>query len=171
MKNLRASYSIHLMAFIALLMTAFVNAPDAAQASNPKNVILIGLDTVRWDHTSLFDGANAKLTPNIQRLAERGTVFTSAISQAPWTLPAFASIMTGKYPHEHMAIASSSVLGVTQVLLSEILKEAGYTTGSQAPTSSATESGCRAGSSPAVGGVNGLEAELTAGSARPTFGG
>ena len=60
---------------------------------------------------------------------DEGTLFTTAVSQAPWTMPAFASIFTGLYPHEHGAISQIGKLDGSQTTLTEILKEAGYATG------------------------------------------
>lgn len=101
------------------------------QPRNPMNVILIAVDTLRFDHTSL--GAQRPgtrdFTPNLRAWAERGVVFQSAISQAPWTLPAFASVMTGKYPQEHGAISMRGLLSPGHVTLAEIFREAGYMTG------------------------------------------
>jgi choline-sulfatase len=42
-------------------------------------------------------------TPNLDRLARSGAVFTQAISSAPITLPAHSSILSGLYPTSHGA--------------------------------------------------------------------
>lgn len=67
----------------------------------PANVVLIAIDTLRLDRTSLLDHTERNTTPHLADLARRGTHFEHAISQAPWTMPAFASVMTGRYPREH----------------------------------------------------------------------
>ena len=106
--------------------------PSRLAARNPKNVILIGIDTLRLDHTNLLSEKTAKgrdLTPNLRRLAARGTVFTTAVSQAPWTLPAFSSIITGEYPCDHGAVSIFGELRGRRTTLAEVLKEAGYATG------------------------------------------
>jgi arylsulfatase A-like enzyme len=69
------------------------------------------------------------LTPNLRkRLAPHGTYFTRAYSQAPWTMPAFASIFTGLYPEEHGAQEASDRLMPHRLTLAEILRESGYLT-------------------------------------------
>jgi len=104
--------------------------PAGFDAQNPKNVIVIALDTVRQDHTALLgDPEQIKRSPNLKRLVDRGVVFDSAISQAPWTIPSFGSILTGKYPHEHGFVDVWSKLDGGQVTLAEVLREAGYATG------------------------------------------
>ncbi len=95
------------------------------------NVILIGIDTLRADCTSLLsaDEHSRDLTPNLRSLlASRGTVFSRAISQGSCTLPAFASILTGLYPAEHGAEHRGGVLSPRQVTIAEILREAGFRT-------------------------------------------
>jgi arylsulfatase A-like enzyme len=105
--------------------------PGPLEPSNPKNVIVIGIDTLRWDHTSIGkrELPDRDTTPFVRELAEHGTVFERAISQSSWTMPAFASILTGKYPRQHGAISLTGSLRAREVTLAEILREAGYTNG------------------------------------------
>jgi arylsulfatase A-like enzyme len=63
---------------------------------NPPNLILAVLDTARADEV-LRPG----VLPGIRALAERGMVFSNAISPAPWTLPSHASLFSGLLPNEH----------------------------------------------------------------------
>jgi arylsulfatase A-like enzyme len=107
----------------------FFGAPSL-QAARPWNVVLIGIDTLRADATSLYGPSlhGRDTTPNLRKLAERGLLFDSAVSQAPWTMPAFASMLTGKYPHEHGAYSLSGTLPMREVTLAEVLREAGYAT-------------------------------------------
>ncbi len=110
---------------IAWLATPILSRPGL-RAGNPKSVILIGIDTLRLDDTSLLDGAERDLTPNLRRLADGGACFSQAVSQAPWTMPAFASVITGKYPQEHGAISMTGRLDERALTLAELLREAGY---------------------------------------------
>jgi arylsulfatase A-like enzyme len=66
------------------------------------NVLFITLDTLRADHVSAYGYARAT-TPNLDRFARKGVLFEHAFSNAPWTLPSHASMLTGRYPHEHGA--------------------------------------------------------------------
>lgn len=104
----------------------------ARSAEQGKNVLVISVDTLRADRVSLLSASEHKrdLTPNAREmLAARGTVFTSAISQAPWTLPAFASIFTGLYPEQHGADQLTGRLAPDQITLAELLREQGFYTG------------------------------------------
>jgi arylsulfatase A-like enzyme len=95
------------------------------------NVVVIAVDTLRWDAVNLRsqEEHGRDLTPNLRRLlAPRAVVFPNAISQAPWTLPAFASIFTGLYPEEHGAQHFISELSPEQATIAELVREAGYLT-------------------------------------------
>lgn len=99
-------------------------------ASQPYDVVLIGIDTLRADATSLYGPSlhGRDTTPNLRKLAERGVLFRNAVAQAPWTLPSFGAIHTGRYPHEHGGYSLSGALRDSEVLLAEALFEAGYAT-------------------------------------------
>jgi arylsulfatase A-like enzyme/Flp pilus assembly protein TadD len=64
------------------------------------NLLLVTLDTTRADHLGAYGWARAR-TGHLDRLAAEGVRFESAISPAPITLPAHASILTGLLPPEH----------------------------------------------------------------------
>lgn len=55
---------------------------------------------VRADHLPFY-GYARDTAPNLERLAERGIVFERAYSQAGWTPPSHASLLTGLYPSRH----------------------------------------------------------------------
>ncbi|UCH34267.1 MAG: sulfatase, partial [Armatimonadota bacterium] len=100
-------------------------------AASGTNIIVIAVDTLRWDATSLLspDEHERDCTPNTRRLlTPRSTVFTHAYSQAPWTLPSFGSIFTGLYPEQHGGEHVWSRLGPEQATLAEILRDRGYQT-------------------------------------------
>ncbi|UCC69523.1 MAG: sulfatase [Armatimonadota bacterium] len=128
----RVLSGVVLAGVVALCLAGWVvnTAARAAAKERGRSVILIGLDTVREDSTSLLsEGQHERdLTPNLRELAARGAVFSHAISQASWTLPAFASIFTGLYPEEHGAEKGWQVLAPSQLTLAELLREAGYLT-------------------------------------------
>ncbi|HRV80298.1 MAG: sulfatase [Planctomycetes bacterium] len=111
-----------LLAFGAL---GLVGCP-AAKPAKP-NVLWIVVDTLRADRL----GSERGLTPYMDRLGQKGVVFENAFSQAPWTLPSIASMMTSLYPKEHGA---GGRLGAFQsvhegiVTAPSVFQRAGYTT-------------------------------------------
>jgi len=114
-----------------ILAAAFAVTPAPAPVANPKNVILIGIDTLRWDRTTLLrpDAEGRWLTPSLRALAQKGVVFDRAYSASCWTMPSFASILTGVYPQQHGATELFGALPHGATTLAEVLKEAGYRTG------------------------------------------
>lgn len=77
---------------------------------NPKQVVLIMVDTQRQDMLSCYDADSVK-TPAIDSIAEGGCRFTNAYTCQPVCGPARSAIFTGLYPHENGMIANSMQLG------------------------------------------------------------
>lgn len=71
-----------------------------ARGDRRPDVLLITLDTTRADRLGSYGYAQAA-TPNLDRLAAGGVRFERALSPVPLTLPAHASVMTGRYPFSH----------------------------------------------------------------------
>ncbi len=69
---------------------------DKAGTAKP-NVIFILLDDFGYSDLGCY-GSKFYETPNIDRLALRGTRFTNAYASCPVSSPTRASVMTGKYP-------------------------------------------------------------------------
>ena len=121
---------------------------DAAKREpGQANLLIIVVDALRADHLGCL-GYGRIQTPNIDRLAREGVLFTQCISQAPWTLPSLGSLLTSKYPSQHgaetlvdtldsLAIIKSIFrwgrLRPSNVTLSEVLKKAGFTTAGLQP--------------------------------------
>ncbi|MEO2014991.1 MAG: sulfatase-like hydrolase/transferase [Fuerstiella sp.] len=99
-------------------------------ARSPRwNVVLITLDTTRADHLGCY-GCSSDMTPNIDRLASESAVFERAYTVVPITLPAHATMLTGKLPPEHsLRINGVSRLADSVPTLAEILQQQEYQTG------------------------------------------
>jgi arylsulfatase A-like enzyme len=91
------------------------------------NVLFVVMDTVRKDRLSVY-GHDRSTTPVLNDLADDATVFTQAVSPAPWTLPVHASLFTGLYPCQHNARQQTPHLKGAPTL-AEMLSQAGYSTG------------------------------------------
>ncbi len=90
------------------------------------NVLVIVLDTARADHLSLY-GYPRVTTPRIDRWAQGGAVFDSAWSTTSWTLPAHASLLTGRPIHEHLTDRGTR-LDARYPVLGEFFAAHGYRT-------------------------------------------
>ncbi len=122
----------------SLLLTALATAglalrgPGLAPATTAPaqpgpNVLLIVLDTVRADHLS-FHGYARPTTPRLGELAASGVCFERAFSSSSWTLPAHASVFTGRTSRELSTGWTTPLDGVPPTL-AETLAARGYTTG------------------------------------------
>ena len=85
-----------------LLILVFVVAGCRPSPPTDYNVVIIGIDTCRKDHMSLYDYPYAT-TPELEKLAKESVIFHNAVSTSPWTLPSFASLFTACYPTVHGA--------------------------------------------------------------------
>jgi len=93
-----------------------------------RNLLIVTIDTVRPDRLGFYGNTNIA-TPNLDRLAARSAVFTRAHAATPITLPSHASILTGRYPHNHGVRTNSfPPLGSDQTTLAEFLSDSGYET-------------------------------------------
>jgi len=100
----------------------------AAVAHKNANVFVIVASNVGADHLACY-GAARGTSPNIDRLAEEGVRFESAISSAPATWQAWASLLTGLYPPKHgVRFDGDAPLAPGIATLPRLLSERSYTT-------------------------------------------
>ncbi|REK07337.1 MAG: hypothetical protein DWQ36_12395 [Acidobacteria bacterium] len=119
---------------VGLLVGACAGPRDAAEVESasqspaPRHVILLTVDTLRADHTSLH-GYPRATTPFLQRLATSSTVFDHAIVQWPKTGTSFASMFTGRYP-ESTGLTHKAALRIPEELptLPESFRGRGFRT-------------------------------------------
>jgi len=101
----------------------------AGRFSRSPDVILVTVDTLRADALG-YSGSSRAKTPNIDRLASEGTVFSNAHAQNVVTLPSHVNILTGLYPYQHGVRDNDGFrLGAKTKTLATFLKSAGFRTG------------------------------------------
>jgi choline-sulfatase len=108
--------------------------PSGAAIQRPReagakpSVLLISIDTTRADRLGCY-GRQGASTPNLDRWAAEGVVFENAVTSAPITLPAHASLMSGLLPHRH-GVRDNGIYRVPDETptLAALLAEAGYDT-------------------------------------------
>ncbi len=129
--------------FLLLAMLAALGAggcstePDAEPGIPPTlvrgaaedfNVLFVTVDSARADRLGVYGNRKAR-TENLDRLARRGLRFGDAVTSAPLSLPAHASIFTGRYPPNHGVRHDRGYrLDPKQRTLAESLRDAGYRT-------------------------------------------
>jgi arylsulfatase len=102
----------------------------------PDLIIVIAVDTLRADHLGAY-GHTRPTSPAIDRWIQSGRLYELALAPSPWTLPSFASLLTGQIPARHAAGEIIDPAGARNVLkldsgvrtLPEVLRENGFSTG------------------------------------------
>jgi len=107
--------------------------PEISLSSKKPNIVIVLLDAA----SPFFFGSynsNIQAAPYSDMLAEDSVVFETAVTPAPYTLPAVGSIMTGLLPDRHGVVWNANRDGVNMKLsrytatLAGALKESGYST-------------------------------------------
>ncbi|HMQ23505.1 MAG TPA: sulfatase-like hydrolase/transferase, partial [Planctomycetota bacterium] len=92
-----------------------------------KNVVLVVIDAVRMDHTSLVPGYEHRSTPNLEDLAEASFLYTNALSQSSATLFSMPSMLMGRNPDQALWTYEARHTSVTdQKSLPELLRPFGF---------------------------------------------
>ncbi len=103
--------------------------PQDSRAPRPRSVLFYLIDTCRRDRMT-FAGYERKTTPFLAWLAARSVVFEACYSQAPWTKPSMASMLTSRYPSSTGVYRMEQQLPAEHLTWPEALKAKGlYTAG------------------------------------------
>ena len=99
---------------------------SAGAARQQPNIILVVADTLRADAAqwSAEQGGRSGMA----QLRADGVVFDRTYSQASWTRPSIATILTAQYPSVHGTIHKMDFLPESALTLAEALKARGYWT-------------------------------------------
>ena len=100
-------------------------APEVAR--DLYNVFVILLDSLRQDHIEPYGATDVK-TPRLTRFAKSSLTFENARSNASWTRPAVAAMLTSLYPPAHGVFTMDDGLAADLEYLPEILQRSGYRT-------------------------------------------
>lgn len=98
------------------------------ESPRPPNVVVVLIDTLRADHTSLY-GYARDTTPFLRQLALGGVLFEQARAQASCTFPSVNSILSGRHPSIYLGQPGGH-LGFLEAVptLQGVLRERGYRT-------------------------------------------
>lgn len=80
-----------------------MRAPAEAQASSSEkpNLLIIIADQVRWDMIGAYGLNPTNVTPNLDAMAQRGTLYRRMFTNQPVCSPSRACLFTGEYPARH----------------------------------------------------------------------
>jgi N-acetylglucosamine-6-sulfatase len=108
-------------------------AADAVQplarvaGATPRNVVFILSDDHRYDAMS-FMGHPIVKTPNMDRMAAAGVHLRNAFVTTSLCSPSRATILTGRYAHQHRIVDNNSATPEGTIVFPEYLQQAGYQT-------------------------------------------
>ena len=121
-----AGVAIFLLGGLAAYMTTGLPRQVASEPAQP-NIVLLVVDALRPDHLGCY-GYERPTSPVIDRLADDGVVFETAVSSAPWTKASFSSMLTSLHPFQHGVTDWFSVMPDSPATLPEVLARHGYST-------------------------------------------
>ncbi len=124
-----AAAALSLIILVSANATAWQMRSSArARLEGRPNVVIVSVDTLRADHVGCY-GYERETTPNMDRVAEEGTLFEVVASASPWTLPSHVSMMTSLYPASHQCfLVGGAKLQKRITTFAEAVKNEGYTT-------------------------------------------
>jgi len=129
---------------VVLMLSCLLNSCKESPPEKP-NIVFIFLDDLGWTDAG-FMGSKYYETPNIDRLAEGGMIFTSAYSNAANCAPTRASLLSGQYSPRHgvytvanpargeakdrrlIPTENSRKISLDKITIAEAIKPSGYTT-------------------------------------------
>ena len=132
---------------LAPLVLSSCNADENEEEQGKPNILFIVADDLGWKDVG-YMGSEYYETPNIDRLAKQGMVFTNAYANAPNCAPTRACLMSGQYSPRHgiytvnnadrgmdslrklMPIRNKTLLDTSIVTIAEALNRKGYVSAS-----------------------------------------
>jgi len=92
------------------------------------NIIFFFTDQQRWDTAGCY-GQKLNVTPNLDKMAEKGVLFQNAFTCQPVCGPARACIQTGKYATQTGCYRNDIALPLNAKTIAHYFSEAGYEVG------------------------------------------
>src|SRR5210317_237594 len=113
------------LVFLTLVLTGCNFAQESQKA--PPNILFIMSDDHAYQAISAYSD-HLMQTPNIDRIANEGMLFSNACVTNSICAPSRATILTGKHCHLHGKIDNRFPFDTTQVTFPQLFQQAGYQT-------------------------------------------
>ncbi len=124
----------HKLTFLTALLLALPSALFAAEPAKP-NIVYILADDLGYGDVKCLGGERSKIpTPNIDRLAAQGMIFTEAHSSSAVCTPTRYGILTGRYnwrTHKQKGVLNGygePLISADRLTVPALLKQHGYAT-------------------------------------------
>ena len=112
---------------LLLVALLFSGCSEKAEQKSPPNIIFIMSDDHAYQAISAYSDHLIQ-TPNIDRIANEGMLFSNACVTNSICAPSRATILTGKHCHLHGKIDNRFPFDTTQVTFPQLFQQAGYQT-------------------------------------------
>ena len=118
----------HLSAVFCLGL--FIYSCDTSPSQNPPNIIHVIVDDLGTNDLGCYGSENI-MTPNLDRLAREGLLFTQAYSGCTVCAPARSTLMTGQHMGHTPVRGNTGGISLPEstYTMADLFKEAGYVTG------------------------------------------
>jgi arylsulfatase len=118
----------YIIAALFLVSTLGIYALYFQQKAARPNIFLITIDALRADHLGCY-GYARNTSPNIDKLAKEGVVFSQCFAESCGTSYSFPTILTGKYlAVDEKYVFLNNILDQKFTTVAEYLRSAGYYT-------------------------------------------
>lgn len=127
MNILKSIRIINLVWVLIIFMITFFSCKDKALANKRPNILFIMSDDHAYQAIGAY-GSSLVSTPNIDRIADEGILFSNASVTNSICAPSRATMLTGKHTHINGKIDNRSPFDTTQVTFPQLFQKAGYQT-------------------------------------------
>lgn len=119
--------------FIGLVALSALLTQQKVQTQNRPNIVLIYADDIGYGDLGAY-GATAVKTPNVDRLAKQGRLFTSGYASSATCTPSRYSMLTGQYAFRKRGTGvlpgdAAMIIEPGRMTMASIMRQAGYATG------------------------------------------
>ncbi len=133
---MKTTYSILLSLLVISLFLLGCNSKNTSDSDSKEilpNIVIIYLDDLGYGDVSAY-GATEIQTPNIDRLANGGVIFTDGHASSATCTPSRYALLTGVYPWRNkdakiLPGTAPLIIDTAQITIPKMLKEQGYHTG------------------------------------------
>lgn len=114
---------------VVFLLPLFLSCSASPKNENNKpNVVIILADDMGYGDAGCYNPETKIATPNINRLADEGILFTDAHASGAWCVPSRYGLVTGKYPRAMSLNTRKSLIEPQQETIGSLMKRNGYRT-------------------------------------------
>ncbi len=128
---------LSILAIIVLACGCDANAEDSRSEDKRPNILLITADNLGYGDLQCYNDQSPIITPNLDRFASQSTRLTSFYTASPTCTVSRACLLTGRISQRHKLINQlpglegnyGIGLNPQEILIPQLLRKAGYTTG------------------------------------------